>query len=261
VSAESQPRIGGSRFVWLDARTRATAARRAASEPFEIEWRGVDFLADERPDLIRAYRSEFWPQTGNVPNWDAIGRRETGAGHEWLLVEAKGHLRELDQACAAKVASLGGSREAIAGRLDEVKAAISPGSPNDWLAHYYQFANRVATLWFLAEQGVQARLLHVCFEGEGHFRDAPRTAEEWRCGRDGIAGLDAMHGWFGRPFEHSLEARLHELFLPVDAVGARAGGIRISRGAAVNDSTDGDAVQRGLFAGQVPNGFRGHGCV
>jgi hypothetical protein len=80
-------------------------------------------------------------------------------GSEWLLVEAKAHLRELDQACAAKCQNEGGSREVICGRLDEVNAAVAPGDRNEWLAHYHQFANRLATLWFLLDHGIETRLL------------------------------------------------------------------------------------------------------
>lgn len=165
--------------------------------------------------MASAYRA-WWPTTGNVPNWDAVGRREIDGQTEWLLVEAKAHLHELDQRCAAKDAGEGGSREVIARRLDEVKAALSPGNPNDWLAHYYQYANRLATLWFLQEHGVPARLLHICFLGDEDFRDAPGTREEWFCGRRRVSGVDTMQQWFGRPFTHALEVRLHELFLSVE---------------------------------------------
>lgn len=181
----------------------------------ECEWRGVDFLLAEEPEAARSYRN-WWPTTGNVPNWDAVGRREIDGQTEWLLVEAKAHLGELDQQCTAKGRGEGGSREVIAGRLDEVKAAIAPGNPNDWLAHYYQYANRLATLLFLLEHGHHARLLHICFLGDDHFRDAAYTESEWRHGRGRTKGVDAMEAWVGRPFAHGIEHRLHDVFLAVD---------------------------------------------
>jgi hypothetical protein len=215
VATLAEPPLGRPRFAWLDAGKATSPARRGTREPFEIEWRGVDFLAPTCPDVVAAYRSGFWPQTGNVPNWDAVGHRYVDYRDEWLLVEAKGHLRELDQTCAAKSRSVGGSREAIGERLDEVRAAVSPGNTNDWLAHYYQYANRVATLWLLLEHGIEARLLHVCFLGDD-FPDAPATADEWHQGRGRTPGLDAMHAWVGRPFTPEIEDRIHEVFLSVD---------------------------------------------
>ena len=103
-------------------------------------------------------------------------------------------------------------------RLEEVRAAVSPGNANDWLAHYYQYANRVATLWFLLQHGIEARLLHLCFLGDD-FPDAPASAEEWHCGRGRTPSLDAMHAWVGRPFVPEIEGRIHEVFLSADESG------------------------------------------
>lgn len=102
----------------------------------------------------------------------------------------------------------------IGERLDEVKAAVSPGNSSDWLARHYQFANRLATLWFLLEHGIEARLLHLCFLGDDHFPDAAHDAGEWHRGRGRMGGLDAMDRWFGRPFAAPIESRLHVLFVP-----------------------------------------------
>ena len=212
VDALADPSLGHPTFTWLDAGEAAPATRQRMCEPFEIEWRGVDFLAPTCPNVVTRYRAGFWPQTGNVPNWDVVGHRRLGQRDEWLLVEAKGHLRELDQACAAKGRSVGGSREAIEERLAEVRAAVSPGNANDWLAHYYQYANRVATLWFLLQNGIEARLLHLCFLGDD-FPDAPASADEWHRGRGRTPSLDAMHAWVGRPFVPEIEGRIHEVFL------------------------------------------------
>ena len=59
----------------------------------DSEWKGVDFL-DSAPDVKSAWL-EFWPQMGNVPNWDAVGRLESNSGIAYLLVEAKAHVEEL----------------------------------------------------------------------------------------------------------------------------------------------------------------------
>ena len=181
VADSSEPRIGHPGFEWLDAGASARPGGGGPSSARHSRSSGGHRLPLERAARCRSrVRSEFWPTTGNVPNWDLIGRRETPAGPEWLLVEAKAHLRELDQACAAKPQAVGGSREMIGERLDEVKAAVSPGNSSDWLARYYQFANRLATLWFLLEHGIEARLLHLCFLGDDHFPDAARDAGEWQ---------------------------------------------------------------------------------
>jgi len=37
----------------------------------DMEWRGVDFV-DPRL-AVSANWKKFWPQTGNIPNWDAVG--------------------------------------------------------------------------------------------------------------------------------------------------------------------------------------------
>ena len=210
VARRSEPEVALRTVEWIDV----PGAK--LGTPFEREWRGVDFLLAERPQVVHEYRSVFWPRTGNVPNWDAVGRISSSSGAQWLLVEAKGHLRELDQACAAKSAEQGGSRPQIARRLDELKALLSPGNANDWLAHYYQFANRLAALWFLLARDVDARLLHIFFTGDSHFADGPRSAAQWRDGFNGIPGYAEMDRWFGRPFAHPIEDRLHVLCLPAD---------------------------------------------
>lgn len=66
----------------------------------DAEWKGLDFLAGD----IAARREwpNFWPQSGNVPNWDAIGWLRAGTQVELLLVEAKGHLGELRSTCGAQ---------------------------------------------------------------------------------------------------------------------------------------------------------------
>lgn len=206
VAERSDPPIPGDRFVWRDAGMRLRPPERR--EPFSVEWRGVGFLEDERPAVVAAYR-DFWTQSGTLPNWDAAGMRSTEGGDEWLLVEAKAHLGELRQSCLAKPAALGGTRELIEERLDEVKAALGVRTDNSWLDPYYQFANRIATLWFLHEQGVAARLLHICFTGDEAFADAALSANEWG------SALAEMDAWMGRPFEHPIEERIHSLVLTV----------------------------------------------
>jgi len=110
VAGQSEPAIGGAPFEWLDANLRLRPPERR--EPYSVEWRGVDFLAQEHRKVVTAYR-RFWLHTGNAPTWDAVGVRTTDRGQEWLLIEAKAHIGELRQSCSARPRAEGGSREAI----------------------------------------------------------------------------------------------------------------------------------------------------
>lgn len=79
-----------------------------------------------------------------------------------------------------------------------------------WTATYYQYANRLATLWFLREQGVGARLVSVYFVGD-RFPDrtpCPASRAEW------LALIEARRLMLGLPTQHALSAFEHHVFLP-----------------------------------------------
>ena len=73
----------------------------------------MDFV-DSASDVKSAW-VKFRPQTGNVPNWDAVGRLEQNYGIEYLLVEAKAHVEELQSSCSA---SKNGGLDMIGKALD-----------------------------------------------------------------------------------------------------------------------------------------------
>jgi hypothetical protein len=174
----------------------------------DAEWKGLGFLSDDEP-AKRAWL-DFWPQMGNVPNWDAVGLAQSGERTEWLLIEAKAHLGELQSSCAAKAH---GGLGRIGAALDEAKREYGAQVPLDnWLSPYYQYCNRLATLYFLMEHAVPARLVFVYFTGDQHPRgiwDCPRTPEDW------VPALDALKRHTGLAESSELEQRVHHVFLPV----------------------------------------------
>ena len=72
----------------------------------------------------------------------------------------------------------------------------------------------MATLHFLTELSVPARLLFIHFTGDENPKcDCPRDAAEWY-----NLGLRRMKEHIGLPERHSLSGRIHELFVPVRRV-------------------------------------------
>jgi hypothetical protein len=213
LASRADPPITGAPFEWLDAGLRLRPPERRG--PFSLEWRGVEFIVDEDPGVGSVY-DEFWPRIGNRPGWDAVGVRRGGAGAEWLLVEAKAHIGELRHSCAARTTAEGGQRESIEARLMQVRDAVGASGARSWLAPYFRFANRIATLWFLYEQGIDARLVYVCLVGEERRADVARSTDEWQ------RALAEMDGWLGRPFAHPLEERIHAVVLPLADLDPRA---------------------------------------
>jgi hypothetical protein len=134
------------------------------------EYRDASFL--ERvgePGLIAALR-EFWPDRG--PQWDALARSDRG---HVLLIEAKAHIREmLSPASAAGPAS----KERIEGAFASVISDFGAKPKAAWTECFYQYANRLAHLWFLRRNGVLAKLVLVGFVGDQEMR-GPTHAEEW----------------------------------------------------------------------------------
>jgi len=200
LNRQVERRTGARVLRWLDFPFEAT--RRLKDD----EWKGLDFLPDELP-AKSAWR-DFWPQTGNVPNWDAVGQAQCGEQTEWLLVEAKAHVEEMHSECTAKKA----------GGLDRIRAAFGEamreyGSQvpvDNWLRPYYQHCNRLAVLYFLVKQCVPARLVFIYFLGDDVPRKTcPSEEDAW----DDVLGPMREH--IGLTGQSELESRVHTVFLPV----------------------------------------------
>jgi len=202
-----EEKTGGRVADWLDF------AFGGDGKP-DKEWKGVDFL-DSTSDAKSAWM-KFWPQTGNVPNWDAVGHLESDSGVEYLLVEAKAHVEELQSSCGAS----------DKGGLDTIQKALHTTITENgfitgmegWLKPYYQYANRLAHLHFLLKHGIPAQLVFIYFLGDdwrgkalsnGKAPNCPKGAKEW------ASHLQEMHDHLGLSGRSRLEERVHSLFLHV----------------------------------------------
>jgi hypothetical protein len=171
---------------------------------------GLEFI--DSPHVQDAWR-EFWPQSGNSQNWDAVGEVHYGDSKEWLLVEAKAHLDEIRNPCKATSSS---SRKKIKLALQSTSAAFgnTAKSIDNWLDGYYQYTNRLAVLHFLmsvCSSPENAQLLFVYFVGD--YREdtvCPQSEAEW------APFLEEMDACLGLDKNCPLAARVHRLFLPVN---------------------------------------------
>lgn len=195
--------VGGESIDWLDFHFDLGKDTWA-----DAEWKGFEFITDN--DNLQAAWSEFWPQTGSAQNWDAVARLRRAGRNEWLLVEAKAHTAELQSDCGAR----GRSREKILEALNETKAALSVPADKLWDIVYYQYCNRLATLYFLRKHGVPGRLLLIYFTGDkgDQRRVCPADPVGWR------EAIDAQNAAVGLPTGHPLEDHIHKLFLEVKGV-------------------------------------------
>ena len=65
LEEEILSKIGGDRSTWLDFKF----SNRNEPLKRDQEWKGLDFLNKETQKEWKTW----WPQTGNVQNWDAVG--------------------------------------------------------------------------------------------------------------------------------------------------------------------------------------------
>src|SRR5262245_19620603 len=107
-------------------------------------------------DALSVGLKKFWPPSG--PRWDALARTQSG---KFLLVEAKAHIEEaVDYRSRASSESL----KRINRSLADAKKAFGARREASWDDPFYQYANRLAHLHFLAGVNkVEAYLAFVYF--------------------------------------------------------------------------------------------------
>jgi len=183
----------------------------------DAELKGVEFLMDD--ESAKQTWPDFWPTSGNPPNWDAVGLLTLTTNNlAWLLVEAKAHLNEIDSSCGAKNP---GSVAMIDLALRQTKCACGVAEDRDWITRYYQYANRLAVLYHFNRHAPGARLLNIYFTGDHNPNaECPQHPEQWRL------ALKARDSYLGLAGNSPLEARVYSLFLPVCGQNAGYGGVR-----------------------------------
>jgi hypothetical protein len=138
------------------------------SEKF-IEYQDQGFLLALGLERLASRLEEFWPSSG--PCWDALAIVQIGndpARSGALLVEAKAHLKELrGDGCGAEEIS----RRTIDTALLKTRHWLGVSENADWTGKLYQYANRLAHLYFFLQAGIPAWLVNIYFLGDRHFPD------------------------------------------------------------------------------------------
>ncbi|MGC9995545.1 MAG: hypothetical protein ABSE79_09505 [Terriglobia bacterium] len=206
-----EKQTGGRMLDWLDFSFDA----RGRFPHLDAELKGLEFLPPDFEHVKSAW-TQFWPQTGNVPNWDAVGHLQLESHTEFVLVEAKAHASELGSDCGAR--EEGGRKMIREAFATAIEANAFRSSPEKWLRKYYQCANRLATLHFLMQHNVPSRLVFIYFTGEKWPAGTEQNREPLVCPKDERewgTSLQEMYDHLGLTKSSVLEERVHRVFLPV----------------------------------------------
>jgi len=126
----------------------------------------------------------------------------------WLLIEAKANHPEFTGSpCGARTGS--DARKKIESALGRVKRHLGVHRDFSWLGSYYQFANRLAALYFLQRRRISARLVFLyvvgdCFPDD---RRCPSTPSDWE------ELFRARASTLGLPVDHPFSNLVHTVFL------------------------------------------------
>ena len=147
-------------LVWLDFPKDKKNDESKISLSLDDEHKGVDFLKDKMDKIkfenLQSNWEKYWSSRGNSPNWDGIILHKYRNTKEWILVEAKAHLGEIE----SKTKSASNLNIQNAFKETQKNFGISN---NDWFGKYYQLANRLAFINFLLDNKINASLLYIYF--------------------------------------------------------------------------------------------------
>lgn len=213
LNEEIIKKIGfGDNIEWLDFHFNPR------KEPYDAEREGLDFLTGPEYKGVRAAWKKFWPQSGKSQNWDAVGWLYFGGEPELILVEAKAHTGELISNCGATGKGRVKIKNAFAEVTDKLKLSVTPEL---CLRKYYQYANRLAALYFLRENEVKkvpSRLVAIYFYGDKFRSGKSRKGKDDVCPADKTGWnktLAAQDKHLGLKAGHKLEPYIRKVFLPV----------------------------------------------
>jgi len=138
------------------------------------EYKDKDFLDALGVGYLAHDLSGFWPRSG--PRWDALAQVSLASGNSGvILVEAKSYPQEAYSG-GCKASSFA-SRSLIEQSLESTRNWLAGDPSADWTGPLYQFANRLAHLYFLREiVGVPAWLVNIYFANDPH---RSTSQEEW----------------------------------------------------------------------------------
>jgi hypothetical protein len=150
-----QTGIEGS-LTWFDFPKDQSEKPRSS---LDKEYMGIEFLKDmANYEIIEQKWKEYWPHKSQY--WDGIILNVHQTSWQYILVEAKAHLEELESdSQAAKEQSIAKINKAF----NATKKRFDISTPNDWSKCYYQAANRLAFINFMLENGINASLLNIYF--------------------------------------------------------------------------------------------------
>jgi hypothetical protein len=123
-----------------------------------------------------------------------------------LLLEAKANVPEL---ALGRSQSGPESSGKISVSLTEVREYLAPRSTADWTSIFFQYANRLAFLYFLRRMNrLPAHLVFVYFVNARDVK-GPTSRAEWE------AALTLMYAALGLPKRHRLSPFIHNVFVDV----------------------------------------------
>jgi hypothetical protein len=129
------------------------------------------FLAKLKANHLDVPLRQFWPKSG--PRWDGLARTKSG---KLILLEAKAYVEEaVDYTSSAGIESM----KQISAALKNAKSSFHASKKANWEQPFYQYANRLAHLFFLRKLNREdAYLLFVCF-ADAPDVPKPCSAQHW----------------------------------------------------------------------------------
>jgi hypothetical protein len=173
------------------------------------EYRDRAFLERIGLDELSEELGKFWPKNG--PQWDALGK--TSDGETFFLVEAKANLPELVSFCGAKAEN---SLKTISESLASTQDWLNCREPRmDWKKDFYQYANRLAHLYFLSEEARKEAYLVFLYFMDDNTR-IRTSREKWDAAlklQKKLLGLSAKN----------LAGKVMDIFVNINEISAIIG--------------------------------------
>ena len=189
---ECAARKGSQRWLQLVVNRCPEIIDRAIGEAIGLgQDETIEWVSPLESDCFREYRDEaflkrlgitpqqlclqledFWPPGG--PVWDGLAKT---SDRRLLLIEAKANIPEFNSSPSR---ASGKSLSQIEEALGKTRCFLGVRSETDWTRCFYQYANRLAHLYYLKERNkIDATLVFVYFVGDTTADREPVSREGW----------------------------------------------------------------------------------